>query len=348
MVRPTRLRPTPARVLALLALVPGGGLVACSSGGTASSASPASDAGTDGDGGPLGGRAEVTLSRVGAYDLQVDSSRAYATTVGSSPSVVQIPLSGGKPTVLWSGSAQGLAVGAGAVYWTSGIEVDAGVTRGLVLSAPIGGGTTTTVATGGALAGAIVTDATSAYWLDSGPCASAACGGTVLKAPLGGGDPVVVATTLGSPLSITLDGESVYWGTGDGRVMKAPKAGGAPPTQLAFYQTSAGALRVEGGSVYWSTGAGDLMKTPVAGGASTAIVTSSDSITAMTTDATDAYFATTSTTGSGGRVEKVALAGGTPATIWASAGDTAYAIQVDATRVYLATYYGGVLAISPK
>ena len=88
------------------------------------------------------------------------------------------------------------------------------------MSAPLGGGTAQTLASGQAFPQSIAVDASGVYWSNSGAHAS------LVMLPAGGGTP----TTLGTPANgvspsydIALDALAVYWTDYDGSVKKMAK-----------------------------------------------------------------------------------------------------------------------------
>jgi hypothetical protein len=95
---------------------------------------------------------------------------------------------------------------------------------------PVGGGSTTTLASGQDGPSEIAVDSTSVYWTNYG--AGTAMAGTVMKVPLGGGSPTTLASGQTRPYGIAVDSTSVYWtmvgdsadggySTDGGTVMKA-------------------------------------------------------------------------------------------------------------------------------
>jgi hypothetical protein len=92
------------------------------------------------------------------------------------------------------------------------------------MKVPLGGGSTTTLASGQTGPGAITMDATSVYWVNYSDGSNSG-GGSVMKMPLGGGTPTVLAAGQFRPNGMAVDATSVYWitegSTGtNGTVMK--------------------------------------------------------------------------------------------------------------------------------
>ena len=164
--------------------------------------------------------------------------------------------SGGCLTLLASGQdgADAVAVDDTNVYWT-----DHG--NGTVMKEPIGGGTPTTLASGGA--GRLAVDAENVYWLGAG---------TVMKVPIGGGSPITLASGQSSVYGIAVDSTNVYWtnfGTddawgdyipGSGNIMTVPIAGGTPTT-LVYGADGPAGIALNAAGVYWIEAVGGAVLT---------------------------------------------------------------------------------------
>ena len=317
------------------------------------------------EGGPLGGRTQVTVvpsqSSSGLDMRYVDSTGVYVALVDNqntySLSLLRYPPSGGSPTTFATGQGalDGVTSTATGVYWVNAYDPndtpDGSLYQsGTVFTAPIGGGTPVALAGAQAQPLAIALDATTVYWANlGGSCGTPAnCPGAVMSLPLSGGTPATLAQGKWSPVTIAVDAANVYWSTSDGHLMKVAKSGGTTTT-LAFYSTSIGYLFVGGTSLYWTTSTGDIMTTPVAGGASTPLLLGTSNIGGLAVDSTSAYFTAYDYTAfpAVGSVQKLPLAGGQPETIW-SGPDSPGSIGVDATSVYVQLSQGNVVKLSPK
>jgi hypothetical protein len=221
---------------------------------------------------------------------------------------------------LWSSlttAPRFLAVDATSVYWATGYP-------GVVLKAPIGGGTIATLASGlGQVAPwDIAVDATNVYWTTQGPAPN-----DVMQVPRDGGALVTIAVAQ-LPVGIAVDATSVYWTDQDvGTVMKAPIGGG---TAVTLYSGLLPAyIAVDGTSVYWTdTGLSAVMKVPLAGGIATTLVSApAGSLpTVITVDATNVYWMDEELS-----LMTVPIDGGAPALLASGGG---FGIAVDATNVY--------------
>jgi hypothetical protein len=184
-----------------------------------------------------------------------------------------IPKTGGAARTIWAqsppsveggvldlSSIGGIAVDTVNVYWT----VFKGCCGGSVMSAPLAGGSVSTLASGFRHPGNITVDAENAYWtsgVNSDPSAS------IMKVPFRGGAPTTLASFSEAPGTIAVDCGNVYWtiaagcdgGVCGGAVMKVSASGGTPTT-LASGQNTPMAIAVDATSVYWGNEFGNLLK----------------------------------------------------------------------------------------
>ena len=144
---------------------------------------------------------------------------------------------------------------------------------------------------------------------------------------------VTVATCQSAPSGIAVDASNVYWtSSGNGVLMKAPRAGGASVV-LAKETSMSNVLVVDAVNIYW-VGSSRIVKIPLDGGTSSTLVGTGAGGIAV--DASFLYW-TYWTNSSDGTVMKVPLGGGTPVTV-ATGQSRPGAIALDATNIYWANY----------
>ncbi len=219
-----------------------------------------------------------------------------------------------------------LAVDATNVYWTDYLA-------GTLMTVPLAGGMTTTIASGTGFATGVATDPSGIYFADEGPTSGPAAG-TIVKLGRGGGTSTLVSSTL--PSAIAVSGGTVFW-AGPQSLVATSLATGTSLT-LATTQSFAGnpSVAVAGSSVAWMNAAdGSILLTPVAGGATTTLVAAAQPV-AMVADAANVYWTASAGIGhDAGAVLKVPIGGGTPVTLApASPGAAWTSIAIDDQNVY--------------
>lgn len=262
---------------------------------------------------------EIAFANNGAGAVALDATNVYWASVD----VWQAPLTGGSATSIAALANPGsIAADGSYVYWTANVGI-AG--DGQILKEPVGGGVTPLLVSGGAKQNAwLALDGVSAYWINPGD-------GFVMKVPLAGpANPIKLAQNQKYPNAIATDGSNVYWTnlgdtSGDGRVMRVPRAGGAPVT-LAGGQRGTQGIAVGGGNVYWfaqqTDGTFALLKVPAAGGLPTSLVSGLGAPTTMAADADSVYW--------GPNLSRVRACGGPPITL---APGSVSAVAVDANNL---------------
>lgn len=323
------------------------------------------------------GRCLVTLasSPTRPNGIAVDGTRVYWTTLNTLPGgptdfgvVMSVPVDGGTATTLAPGhglntGADALAVNATTVFWTAEGPLNAGESGPMsVMSAPIGGGAPTTLASlryqfKDWMPQRIAVDTTSVYWTVQTP---AAAGGAVLRVPLAGGAVTTLASGQNDPAGIHVTLAGVYWAdvngtssvpSGMGTVMSLPLGGGSAAA-LASGQAGPLGITADDTSVYWTTccnpGNGTVMSVRVGGGMPTTLASNlGRNPVALVVDSTNIYWVNAGQGGGDGTVISVPVHGGTPVTLAATQDIYYGGIAVDATSVYWATG-SAIMKLTPK
>jgi hypothetical protein len=238
----------------------------------------------------------------------------------------------------------GVQVHNGTVYWT----VYEGVEGGSILSIPVDGGTSTTIAAQQNHPWGLAVDDQNVYWVNyansdllefTGITSDA---GSVMQAPLDGGSPLALATGVTSPFGIAIDETNVYFTTSDGNVESVPIGGGAATTLMANQALPRG-IAVDRTYVYWANfglsanannPGGSIARVNKNDGGSYQVLannTDADEAIAIAVDSNRVYFATY---GSGGQVMSVPIDGDAGATVLAPAQSTPLWLAIDSANVY--------------
>jgi hypothetical protein len=194
----------------------------------------------------------------------------------------------GSPTQLIMKAGNGFrktAIAGGMVYVTDNFANS-------ILAVPVGGGASTTFATGQAGVFDIVADGTNVYWTNLTEKA-------IKQMPMAGGAIVTLASNLSQVGGIAVDATHLYFVDAmEGTVNKVPIGGGAI-TILASGQDRPNVVTVAGDTVYWANAAngtiGTMAKAPIAGGASTPVPGSVGLPTAITHDGSCLYWVSRTT-----------------------------------------------------
>lgn len=208
-----------------------------------------------------------------------------------------------------------------------------------IAKVPIRGGTIETLAITGRDALSLAVDSGYAYWTTESSATldppTEIADGTVVKMSLQGGAPLILASNQLEPSFVAVNAGTVYW-IANG-VMSVPTTGGAP---TVFAPDGAYALTLSAGEAYWadSDGMGGviLKKKELAAGAPEITLTTDvelGNVLRLAASSTDLYW--TYQRYGGGLVQKVALVGGAPVTVYEAADDLFdYAVVVDGNDLY--------------
>jgi len=189
----------------------------------------------------------------------------------TSVAIVKAPIAGGTRTKVANAgpNPRNAGVNAAGVYWLNQSSNMGGTTNapnGTILSAPLAGGTVTTLASAQTPLW-IAVDANNVYWPNGG---SQVAGNLqpagIMKVAVAGGTPRMIApATL--PEVVAIDATNIYWvdgrpATKSGAIIKAPLAGGTA-TCIATGPLLSFGIAVDDTSVYWTDNSrGTVMKAP--------------------------------------------------------------------------------------
>jgi hypothetical protein len=247
----------------------------------------------------------------------------------------------GKSDVIASGSACGvgtanIAVIGTTLYWTASDP-----SQETLYATPLGGGTTTTIATSTLGFSQLVTSGGALYWLEASPAEDSRS--AIRSLPAGGG---AVKTVLGAfnagVAALAVDAMNVYYTVPSGPnavgmvdLVAMPLAGGSPTT-LASTISPPFKLILAGSNLVWFDRVQQVWSIPVTGGAAVSVATVSpggggpydvafDGTNIVWIEATGV-----GTPAQQGAIRAVPLAGGTASTLYQSS-DMPQVLAVDPT-----------------
>ncbi len=219
---------------------------------------------------PIGGGtiATITSQVNGPANIATDQNNVYWTTWYGWPNpdaggtVMQAQLDGGGLLTLATGqpSPTAVAIDSNSVYW---INAATGNLDGTVMTVPIGGGPSTTLAAGYGFATpelqpeeTLVVSGQTLYWVGSG-------GGSpwpdIWRVAVDGGTPTAFGLSSNSfiaPFAIAVDSTKVYWSSETGNSIMSANHDGSGMATLASSLSYPGPLAVSATSIFWSC-AGD-------------------------------------------------------------------------------------------
>jgi hypothetical protein len=173
--------------------------------------------------------------------LALDDTHVYfgykGTTVGG---VAMVGKDGTGATCIAcdQGEPRWLAADGVSVYWA-----DIGLDE--LRSAPLGGGTVTTLWSG-TMGTPVAVDASHVFWFDSGA-------NRVMQADLDGGNPATVEAGQTNVNSLAADGGFLFWTT-QTDIMAEDLSAGGPATPLSQGRTDPGHVAADATHVYWAEG----------------------------------------------------------------------------------------------
>jgi hypothetical protein len=310
-------------LLGCLALCSCGGVVTSGNGGT--------------DGGPIDGRAvDVGMPLDGSSPDVLKDGPPVDDGPGSDGGCV--PACAGACidarcllTLSTSGGGGPLALNASSAYWLD-------IVMKTVMTVPLSGGTSTTLAVGQAGLFALAVSADNVYWTEHGSVADDG----ILSVPVSGGVPSTFAAGQASANGLAVHGSRLYWTNGltdggalgaSGTVVSAPFEGaldGGSIATLASGQDVPFGIAMNDSNVYWSAH-GTIATIPLDGGSATTLVSGPlpKNPFGLALDGVNVYW----TDYGSGTVMSVPQAGGAAVTL-ASGRLHPSAVAVDDSNVY--------------
>jgi hypothetical protein len=197
-----------------------------------------------------GSEPETDYGYVGAATaLTVDADNVYWA---SDEAIFKAPKDGSAaPAIVVDTSVQygaGIAVDATSIYWS--VYGNAIGSPGSILSAPIGGGPLSTLASNLLFPAEIALVGGTLYFNQPGDGVSP--NGSVKSIPItGGAAPTVIRPALVAPQPLAADGAAVFYGYDSGHLAKSPVPSGAATELYGSSMSYVVAIAVDATSVYW-------------------------------------------------------------------------------------------------
>jgi hypothetical protein len=238
----------------------------------------------------------------------------------------------------------GLAVDSTNIYWTD-VNTNGTYTypsqyvtqtpqySGVIMEAPIGGGTPLMLAWDMVAPEGITVDATSVYWTNVGS-------GQIMKTTIGKQMvPTNLYTDTSPPHAIAVNATNVFWNCEDGTVKTVPLAGASTATQVNFGSLpysgdTPGGLAVDANNVYYAED-GNIWQLPANSslGKGTSLASGLTNPFGIAVDAHNVYWTNFNTGTTTDSVMQIPISGATSVTV-APAQQEAIDIAVDSTSVY--------------
>jgi hypothetical protein len=218
--------------------------------------------------------------------IALDATSVYWTNELSSHGLYKMPLTGGPPVSLAAGGSGQLAISPTDAYWFD--------VYGSLLTAPLQGGATVTLAPAESGVTSVAIDATSVYWTTF-----LSNGGTLQRLPLhGGGSPEALFRGEVGAAGVAVDNTNVYWVEFEtdrhtGFIMSLPVAGGVATTLTHPQRPILGSLFcsivTDNENLYWFA-EGNLLKLPIGGGTTTTLVSHQKGLSCLALDRSSVYW----------------------------------------------------------
>ncbi len=201
--------------------------------------------------------------------------------------------------------------------------------------------TVTDIAKGQAGPNQVAVDSTHAYWTNGGD-------GTVMRAQKKGGTPQKIASGQTAPDFITVDASHVYWTNNVdnvGAVMRVAKDGSAAPQVLRSGADAPNAIAVDATGLFWVEYASGEVWGAVAGGSPKKLSTTAAS--SLFGIALDADWVYCTEHADGGRVLRMAKAGGALEAVASAQPSPAGIARLGASLFWVTTFGPEVMRLDP-
>jgi hypothetical protein len=234
------------------------------------------------------------------------SDITFASTfcaAGAPPALTVAPVTGATSKTIGSnGCATDLALGAGAVYWTSqggSFLTDSAYTEPGIMKADLGGTSSVALLGGESVLINHGQGGAGGFAGAGGAAGEPPDAGDAGGPPAADGDGASAAppVRLVRPSGIVVDAANVYWTDAgnpgsipaDGALVRMALAGGTP-TALATGLNGPGDLALDSANLYWASADGTIMRAPLSGGPPTMLAAGQKDPHDIVVDATSVYW----------------------------------------------------------